>query len=228
MKIKELCKEDRPREQLLARGVRTLSDAQLLAVLLGTGIRGTNVLEVAARLLGQTDGDLKALSAMGMHQWQATGGVGPARCAMLAAAFELGRRCQTGGAAVPLIHGPSDSFRLMAPLLHGLDHEECWTLLLNRRNRLLGKEKVSEGGAAETTFPLGRILRSAVERSASAIVLVHNHPSGDPHPSRADIERTAALHDAVRPLGILLLDHVITANDRYYSFSEDRIMPGLF
>ncbi len=230
MKIKELCKEERPRERLLAEGARALSNAQLLAVLLGSGTRKVNVLEVANRLLADAGGDLQTLAGTGSRQLRNTEGIGPVRYAVLSAAFELGKRCWTGNGAAQVrrINGPADIYRLMAPVLQGIDHEECWAVLLNRRNRPVAREKVSEGGTGETSFPLERILKNAVERNASALALVHNHPSGDPHPSRADIDRTAALHDAVRSIGVLLLDHVIVADGRYYSFSEDRVMPGIF
>ena len=228
MKIKELCKEERPREMLAEKGARALSNSQLLAILLGSGTRKANVLEVANRLLAHCGGDLRALSRTGADRMQETEGIGAARYATLAAALELGRRCWSGngGTAAPAIHGAADTYALMAPLLRGLGHEECWIILLNRRNRPVFKGMVSQGDTGETTFPLGQILRHAVERGASALVLVHNHPSGDPFPSRADIERTAALRGAVHAVGILLLDHVIVCDGGYFSFAEEKSFPA--
>ena len=157
-----------------------------------------------------------------------TEGIGAVRSATLAAALELGRRCWSGngGADAPAIHSPADTYALMAPLLRGLGHEECWIILLNRRNRPVFKGRVSQGSTGETAFPLGQILRHAVERNASALVLVHNHPSGDPLPSRADIERTAALRGAAHTVGIPLLDHIIVCDGGYFSFAEEKSFPA--
>ena len=157
MKIKELCKEERPREMLAEKGARALSNSQLLAILLGSGTRKANVLEVANRLLARCGGDLRALARTGADRMQETEGIGAARYATLAAALELGRRCWSGngGAAAPAIHGAADTYALMAPLLRGLGHEECWIILLNRRNRPVFKGMVSQGDTGETAFPLG-------------------------------------------------------------------------
>lgn len=229
MKIKELCVEDRPREKMLSNGPGALSNAELLAVILHNGTVGLSVLELSQRLLHSAGDTLAGLFSMGTGQMCAIKGMGPAKATEVQAALELGRRFlseQSQCARVP-VTGPRMIYELMYPLLKCLDHEECWVLFLNRSNYIMRKQRMSMGGDNSTVIDIKQIARLALELRAQSIVLVHNHPSGNALPSRADTEYTAALHNAVGSLQIDLLDHVIVCEREFYSFAEEKVLPLL-
>ena len=224
MKIHELSESERPREKLMARGAEALSDGELLAILLRTGRRGESALELAQRLLGLADGRLSGLFECDADYFAALPGVGVPKAATLLAAFELGRRFMqeesAGGAPVA---DPQQIYELMRPRLKGLAHEECWEILLDRRNRVIKSVKLTKGGSRATVIDIPAIIRIAFEKAAAGIVLVHNHPIGDPRPSRADIRETNALRDACASCSIALIDHIIVADEHFYSFNEEKL-----
>jgi DNA repair protein RadC len=225
MRIKEWAKEERPREKMLSRGARALSNAELLAILIGSGIGGKNVMEVAQELLSQAEGRLVLLSAMPMERLQGQKGLGRVRAVTIQAALELGRRAFEELAMLDKrsLTSPELVFRLMLPTLKNLDHEECWVLFLNRANFLIGKEQVSAGRLESTPLDTQKIVRRGIEKQCRHIILVHNHPSGQPRPGEADIRQTERLRKALSLMGITLMDHIIVAEDSFYSFAEERV-----
>lgn len=228
MKIKDLCAEERPREKMLSRGVGALTNAELLAILIRTGTGGRNAVDIGRELLkscGERLGEVSSLSVQRMCQ---VDGIGPGKAVAIVAAFELGRRLalEAGVEGCPRIDSPKNVYRIMLPLMRDLDHEECWALFLNRSNGLIVKEKMTTGGQDFTLVDKRIIIRRALEHKASAMILVHNHPSGNPYPSIEDINQTRDLHRAFSACGLQLLDHVIVAGGSYYSFSDEQVGDG--
>ena len=225
MKMKEMCESERPRERLLSEGATALSNGELLAVLLNTGNRGKNVVEMAREVLSAAQGSLITLAGMSMAQLEKVDGIGKSKAATLAACFELGRRLFSEKAAFkkyPVI-SPRVVYEMMIPQMLGLDHEECWILFINNAQYCTGRQRVSSGGLDSTVIDLKDITRTALDRRATFLILVHNHPSGSPFPSQEDIKQTEALKKALTPMGIGLMDHVIICNDCYYSFSDEEM-----
>lgn len=223
MRLKELCKDEMPREKLIGKGADSLSNAELLAILLRTGTGRQNVIEVARELLKSAEGKLNSIMAMSPEKMCGTKGIGMSKAVTVAAAFELGRRC----ALEPIVEkkasitNPKDVCRLMLPLMRGLDHEECWGLFLNRANYVIGKECLSKGGLDSTVLDVKTIVRKALERKATSLIIVHNHPSGNPLPGSNDIKETGKLKKGLDTCGISLTDHVIIAEDSFYSFADE-------
>lgn len=223
MRIKELYKDERPRERLLKNGAETLSNVELLAILLRTGTRKRNAVDLARRLLDGSEGKVGGIASMSIDRLSLLDGIGPAKAATLAAAFELGRRC-AGENTVPgrkTVSSPRTVYELMIPHMKTLDHEECWALFLNRANHLISKEMMSSGGLESTLIDCKMIIRKALEKKASGIILVHNHPSGSPLPGTADINQTRTLKRGLDTCDISLLDHVVVAEGSYYSFADE-------
>ena len=225
MKIKDLVPDERPREKLRLRGVKALSNAELIAILLGSGIGGKNVLEVAQELMVDAAGRLTLLGAMPLERISSRKGVGEVRAASIVAALELGRRSLEEAALLDkrAVTSPELVYQLMLPQLKGLDHEECWALFLNRAHLVLARQRITSGSMESTLIDTRGILRRAIEKQCSYIILVHNHPGGTPVPSEADIRQTEVLRKALSAVEIGLLDHIILADDCFYSFSEERI-----
>lgn len=225
MRIKDLCIDERPREKVLEKGVSVLSNAELLALMLRTGTGRMNVIDVARELLKSGDGKLNEVASMSIETLCMIDGIGPGKAVTLAAAFELGRRCasETAAESRTAISSPKIVFRMMLPIMRGLDHEECWVLYLNRANYLISKERVSSGGTDSTTLDCRYILKKALEKQASGLILVHNHPSGSSLPGTADIQSTKMLDKALKACELSLIDHVIIAEDSYYSFADEQV-----
>ena len=225
MKIKDLRADERPREKMLARGAGSLSDGELLAVLLRSGNRTCSALDLGRQLLDLGDGRLSALFNLSQDKMLSLPGIGPGKAAGVLAAFELGRRFLQEESSV--VKTPILTARrvheLMIAQLKGLQHEECWVLFLNDHQYLIGKERVSSGGGNSTTFDIRQIIRLALDKGASALILVHNHPSGNPTPGQADIQRTNELRKGLSAVGLTLLDHVVVADDCCFSFADDRM-----
>jgi len=217
---------DRPRERLDAVGSESLSDAELLALLLRTGGRGADALAVASSLL-QRHGGLLGLARASRRELSAAVGVGPAKQATLRAAFELGRRLAAGRLAPgTALRGPADVFRHFHPTLRDAPHERFLVVLLDGRHRLLRHELVSQGTLTASLVHPREVFRPALRESAAALVLVHNHPSGDPAPSAEDREVTARLVRAGELLGIPVIDHVVVAERGYTSLRETGLPDG--
>lgn len=226
MRLKELCLDERPREKMLDKGAVSLSNAELLAILLRTGTGRMNVIDVARELLKSAGGKLNGIMSMSPEKICEIDGIGSSKAVTVAAAFELGRRC----ALEPIVDrkesitNPKAVYRMMAPLLRGLDHEECWVLYLNRANYILSKECFSKGGMDSTVIDIKSITRKALERKAASLIIIHNHPSGNPRPGNSDIRETGNLKRALETCGITLTDHIIIAEDSYYSFADELVV----
>ena len=226
MRLKDLCLDDRPREKMLEKGPSALSNAELLAIMLRTGTGKMNVVDVARALLSEAEGRLNAISDMSVEKMCTVSGIGVSKAVAIAAAFELGRRCSMELVVKEKVSvsSPKIVFRMMLPLLRGLDHEECWVIFLNRANFVLGKECMSVGGLESTVVDVKAILRRALERKASGVIMVHNHPSGSAMPGQADIKQTAILKKALQTCEIHLIDHVVIAEDSWYSFADEQLV----
>lgn len=228
MKIKELCMDERPREKILAKGADSLSNAELMAILLRTGTGKMNVIDVAREALKIAGNKLSGIASMPCEKLCEISGIGPSKAITLAAAFEIGRRCASESVmeSRSAIASPRMVFRIMQPLLRNLDHEECWILYLNRANFMISKERVSSGGLDSTTLDCRMIVRKALEKKACGIILVHNHPSGNAMPGTADINSTKQLDRALKTCEISLIDHVVIAENSFYSFADEELIQG--
>ncbi|MFZ9943953.1 MAG: RadC family protein [Bacteroidia bacterium] len=213
---------DRPREKMIKNGSSVLSDAELLSVLLRNGTPGEPVTELAERILRSVSHDLTRLSKMSLHELSAFKGMGPVKAVMVLAALELGRRRRLAVASSKVkVVSSSDVADIFIPMLSDLGHEEFWVLLLNRANQVIERHQVSKGGVAGTVVDPKLIFKKALEVTASALVLCHNHPSGNRSPSEADIHLTKKIADAARLMDMQVIDHIIVAGDGYYSFSDE-------
>lgn len=224
MKIKDLCESERPREKMLSSGGGSLSNGELLAILLRSGNHESSALDLAQQLLNLSGGHLCELFNMSADKMRSLPGIGPGKAATVIAAFELGKRFLQEEASVvkKSLASARMVFDLMIPQLKGVKHEECWTLLLNDSNYLVDKVKATSGGGNSTVLDVRQIVRLAIDKNASGIILLHNHPSGNPHPSKQDIEQTKALRKAAEACGLRLLDHIVLADDCFYSFADER------
>ncbi len=228
LKIKELPPRQRPRERLLQRGARVLTDAEILALLMGTGNarRGENVLDLAQRVLvalgkrGGGDTVLRNLLDTSVEELCSISGVGRAKASAIVAAVELGRRVAAEVPRGSEVNGPQDVARVLTEDMRYLDRECFKIVLLNTKNRVLGIEVVSVGGLNSSVVHPREIFKICVRRSAAAVILAHNHPSGDPTPSREDIEVTERIISAGTLMGIDVLDHLIIGDDCYVSLRE--------
>lgn len=225
MRIKDMCADEMPRERLLEKGAAALSNVELLAILLRTGRDGKNVIDMARELLQSGDGLLGGVAQMSVESLCRVSGIGPGKAVTLAAAFELGRRAASEKADDGCqLSSPARVFSLMLPVMKNLDHEECWALLLNKANRLICREKMSSGGMESTVIDCKAVIRKAIEKKASGVILVHNHPSGNALPSQADINQTRVLTKSLKTCELSLLDHVIIGRDGYYSFADENMV----
>lgn len=226
MRLKDMYADEMPRERLLEKGAGALSNTELLAILLRVGRNGKNVIDVARELLQSGDGTLAGIAEMSIEKLCSVDGIGTSKAVAVAAAFELGRRASLKAAldSSGALSSPQKVFNIMQPIMRDLDHEECWVLFLNKANRLIGKEMISSGGLDSTIIDNKSIIRKALDKKSSAIILVHNHPSGSALPSRADIDQTRSLNKAMKTCDLSLLDHVIISRDAYYSFADERLV----
>jgi DNA repair protein RadC len=216
---------DRPRERLRSLGAAALSTPELLAVLLGTGGAGRDVLAVATALLMEAGGSLRALAVRPVAEWEGVGGMGPAKAARLGAAFELGLRAAgEERPARPRIRDPEDVVRLVAPRLRDLAHEEFHLLALDRQSQVLREVLVTRGLLDSSLVHPREVFRPAIVEAAAGIIVVHNHPSGDPTPSAEDRAVTRQLVAAGRLLDLPVYDHVIVAGDRWCSLAAVGLM----
>ena len=225
MKIKELCADERPREKMFSKGAGAMSNAELVAILIGSGTKNQNVLEVANRLLATVEGDLSRIAAMDPSEVMAMDGIGRVRYTSIAAALELGKRCclEARGIEKVPVCSPRTAYRLMIPVMKGLKHEEFWLILLNRANYVLRKEMVSRGGISSTVVDSKLIVKRALDTHATGVILVHNHPSGNPRPGREDLVQTKDIKKALGTFDISLVDHIIVCDDSLFSFADEEV-----
>ena len=222
LNLKEWAEEDRPREKLLMKGVSALSDSELLAILIGSGNKEETAVELSQRILYSESNNLDKLARLSVSGLTKFRGIGEAKAITIVAALELGRRRNAlEKDSSPNICHSSDVFSIMQPLLSDITHEEVWILLLNQSNKVIKKEQVSRGGISSSIIDTRIILKSAIESSASGIILCHNHPSGNIIPSKNDDLITEKLSNACQIMDLRLLDHIIIGAKSYYSYKDE-------
>ena len=214
--------EDRPREKMLLKGKQALSDAELLAILIGSGTVGESAVAVAQGILASVGFNLHELGKRSLPDLKKFKGIGEAKAITIAAALELGRRRQLSDLRErPRISHSRDAFNTIAPLLTDLQHEEFWLLLLNKANEVFARQQLSTGGMSGTVVDIKMVLKAAIEAGAAAFIAIHNHPSGNLQPSQADIELTRKLKQSGAVIDMPLLDHLIVSDRGYYSFADE-------
>jgi|SRR5690606_16221509 len=223
--INHWAEEDRPRERLSQQGRRALSDAELVAILIGSGSKNESAVELSRRILNDSSNDLNALASYSINDLMQFKGIGEAKAISIVAALELGRRRRD--MKIPTrtqITTSRDVYDILLPTYADLDHEEFWILLLNTANRVIGKQLISKGGRAGTVVDVKILFEEVLGFKATAIILTHNHPSGNLSPSHQDEVLTSRICDAGRLLDIRVLDHVIFSDSGYYSFSDEGLL----
>lgn len=223
--ITQWAEDDRPREKFLLKGKIALSDAELLAILLGSGSRNESAVQLAQRILAQSQNNLNTLGKQTIAQLMAFRGIGEAKAITIAAALELGRRRRMEEVQDKVkITSSKTVFDIMQPLIGELPHEEFWVLYLNNSNKIIHKAVLSKGGITGTVVDIRLIFKSALENQATSLILSHNHPSGKLQASEADRAITQRLKIAGQHLDILVLDHVIITETGYFSFADEGIL----
>ena len=223
--IKNWSHDDQPREKLLSKGKGSLSNAELIAILIGSGNRTENAITLSQRILLNVDNNLGELGKQSIAQLMTFKGIGEAKAVSIAAALELGKRRRAETAIDLLKIGSSVSvFELMQPILGELPHEEFWIIYLNNSNKVLQKSQLSKGGITGTLVDVRLVLKKALELGATGLILVHNHPSGTLKPSEADKQITKKLKLAGLSLDIKILDHLIITEKAYFSFADEALL----
>ena len=220
--IKNWDESQRPREKFLAKGAGALGTEELIAIILGSGTTRKNAVELSRELLDAADNDLHKLSKFSLEEYKEFEGMGEAKAVSIMALFEFSKRYQTESAQpLPRIYSSLAAADNISPLLKDLPYEECWVMYLNRNNRLIAKERLSSGGTHSTVLDVKMILKRAMAKLASSIILIHNHPSGSKKPGKDDIIQTRRLVEAAKLCDISILDHLIITPNGYFSFSDD-------
>jgi len=223
--IKNWSQDDQPREKLLHKGKAVLSDAELLAILIGSGTKNESAVELCKRIMASVDNNLNALGKLSIKQLMLFKGIGEAKAITIAAALELGRRRRD---EEPLekkqISSSKSVFELMQPIMGELQHEEFWIIYLNNSNKIIQKNQLSKGGITGTLVDVRLVLKTALEVGATGLILAHNHPSGTLKPSDADKQITNKLKLAAQNLDIKVLDHLIITENAYFSFADENLI----
>ena len=225
LNIKEWAVEDRPREKLISNGSRSLSDAELIAILIGSGNLEETAVELSRRILSSTDNNLNNLGRKGIEFLKTFNGIGEAKAVTIVAALELGKRRKEAEVFNNnKITGSKDAADFFQPVLGDLNHEEFWIMLLDRGNKILDTFMISQGGISGTVIDVRLILKTALEKLASAIILCHNHPSGTMQASDADLKITKKINDAAKLMDISVLDHIIIGQNNYLSLADEGLL----
>jgi DNA repair protein RadC len=216
--------DDKPREKLMLKGKSVLSDAELIAILIGSGSRSESAVDLSKRILASVDNNLNALGKLSLSQLMQFKGIGEAKAISIIAALELGRR-RRGEDAVELkkITSSKIIFEIMQPIIGELPHEEFWIIYMNNSNKVIAKSQLSKGGITGTLVDVRIVFKTALEMGATALILCHNHPSGTLIPSDADKQITKKLKLAGDSLEIKVLDHLIVTEKNYFSFADEGI-----
>lgn len=225
MPITAWAEDDRPREKLMALGRQALSDAELIAILIGSGTPKESAVSLSQRILDGVGKNLNDLGKSSIAELMKFKGIGEAKAITIAAAMELGRRRQVSDLPErPEIRGSRDAYQILSPLLMDLPHEESWVLFLSKKNKVIGKSKLSIGGTDATIMDAKIVFRKALEGMAAAIIVAHNHPSGTLRPSQADIDLTKKLKAVGEAIGLPLVDHLIITDAGYFSFLDEGLI----
>ena len=223
--IKNWSQDDRPREKLRDKGARSLSNAELMAILIGSGTVQETAVDLSKRILASVGHDLQSVGKLSITQLMRFKGIGEDKAIKIAAAMEIScRRRETDQKKLDKINTSRSVFEIMNPLLGHLSHEEFWVLFLNNSNKILAKTHLSKGGMTSTIVDVRIVMKQALEHSATAIVLVHNHPSGVPNPSESDTLLTEKFKSAAESLDIRVLDHIIVTEKNYFSFADESLL----
>ncbi len=225
LSIKNWSDDDKPREKLVQKGKSVLSDAELIAILIGSGSRNESAVELSKRILASVSHNLNELGTLSIQQLMKFKGIGMAKAVTIAAALEMGRR-RRGEDAQKIIKITSSKsvFELLQPIIGELQHEEFWIVFLNNSNKVLHRAQLSKGGITGTLVDVRLVMKQALELGAVGLILAHNHPSGTLIPSAADEQITQKLKKAAAVLDIKVLDHLIITQKEYYSFADEGIL----
>jgi len=223
--IKSWALDDRPREKLIAKGKKSLSDAELIAILIGSGNREESAVALAKRILQFTENNLNKLAKLSLEELTQFKGIGEAKAIAIITALEIGKRrhFETNN-KTPKITSSKDVFNLIRPIIGDLQHEEFWVLYLNNSNKVLTKHQISKGGLTATLVDTRILFKRALELNTVGIILCHNHPSGKLTPSTSDIQLTKKIKEAGITLDIKVLDHLIITEKTYFSFADEGIL----
>jgi DNA repair protein RadC len=225
LNIKNWSPEDRPREKLILKGKSALSDAELIAILLGSGTNTMSAVELGKKVLVAAGNNLHELARLSVKDLIKMKGIGEAKALTIVAALELGRRRKDlEGNEKAKIASSKDAYDVLKADLLDIGHEEFWIILLNRANRVIKKSQISQGGVAGTVADPKIIFKLALDELASGIILAHNHPSGNLTASQADLDLTKKIKEAGKLLDIQVLDHLIVAGQKYFSFADEGLM----
>lgn len=221
MRLKQWAEQDRPREKLLLNGRRLLSDAELIAILIGSGSKEETAVELSKRILGDVGNNLGDLARLTLSDLCNYKGIGEAKAIAIIAALELGRRRKERALSVkPQVLSSEDAYKLLQDVYADLAHEEFWILLLNTNNRVIGKELISKGGSSLVAVDAKSVFQSVLQAKATGLILSHNHPSGALKPSMADKQLTKKIVEGGELLDVRVLDHLILSDEGYYSFLD--------
>ena len=223
--IKNWATEDRPREKMLEKGREALSDAELIAILIGSGNNNESAVDLSRRILKDVDDNLIQLSQLSINDLMIYNGIGEAKAVSIAAALELGRRRRFAEVArQTIVKNSKDAFEYFYMHISDIEHEQLWVMLLNPANKVIKMAKVSDGGVNGTTADPKRIFKMALENNATALMLCHNHPSGNVLPSDSDKALTRNIVNGGKILEIKILDHIIVGIDKYFSFADSGLL----
>lgn len=223
--INQWAEDDRPREKFLLKGKSTLSDSELLAILIGSGSLNESAVQLCQRILASANNNLNHLGKLSAQQLMQFKGIGEAKAITIAAALELGRRRRDEEVQeLTKITSSKAVFEIMQPIIGELPHEEFWVLYLNNSNKVIYKSQISKGGITGTVVDTRLVFKTALEHHATSVILSHNHPSGKLQASDADKQITKKLQEAGKHLDILVLDHIIVTEINYFSFADEGIL----
>lgn len=223
--IKLWAEADRPREKLMLNGRRYLTDAELIAILIGSGNKSETAVDLSKRILATYNNDLDALGKVSVADLSKFRGIGEAKAISIVAALELGRRRkETATGDVIKVSSSKDAFEALLPVFADLNHEEFWILILNQANCIIGRQLISKGGLAGTVADPKIIFKTALEYNAASIILAHNHPSGNIKPSAEDIKITRKMVEGGKMLDLHVLDHLIVTNKLFFSFGDEGLI----
>jgi DNA repair protein RadC len=223
--IKSWAEADRPREKLLTHGRTVLSDAELIAILIGSGTQSFSAIDVGKNILAGVNNDLNHLAKFSVKELMKFKGIGQAKAISIIAALELGRRRKESAVQEkPKIVSSQDAYELLKSVMLDLHHEEFWVIMMNRANRVIRMKRISSGGISGTVADVKIIFKEAIDQMASSLILAHNHPSGNRNPSNEDVRLTQKMKESGTILDIPVLDHIIFAEDKYYSFADEAML----
>ena len=223
--IKDWSESDRPREKMLQNGISQLTNAELIGILIGSGNAKESAVELGRRILNAFDNQLNLIEKQSVDQLTQFNGIGTAKAINILTALELGKRVQfSEQKQQQKITCSEDAYKAVAYELSGLDYEEFWVLYLDRSNRIISRTKISQGGVSGTVIDVRLILKTAIEKLASSMILAHNHPSGNLSASTNDLQITKKIKSAAEVMDMKILDHIIVAGKKYHSFADEGIL----